>query len=438
VVGRHEYEFDYHSMMYLEFFKLKQLPFRLTADVRFHYKETQRAAAVNKLLSFALGAPSGDSGGCVLVSGDAGVGKTILVHEVLSQLPETHVIVQIRQPEISIAEFHQAIAAELGNGETLHACLAAQAALGRHVILSLDNGELMTQALLDEIFRLGARDGTVPGSLRIVLAARSAPESGLGGPNTDHQAMSPALSIKLLPLSVDDMRGYIEHRLRIAGRKGAAIFSADALAEMQRFTGGMPRLINMLADAALIAAFNRSHDTITAVEVRAAASQLQWVEFDVQASGGAANPTVAEERAIGHVRIEHNAAVVAEFDLPPGKVSLGRSSNNDVRIDSTYVSRNHCRIVTTAQYSVIEDLQSQNGLVIAARRVSVHRLRHGDRIQIGEHTLVYTRPGVPEAAKSAGFPMNLASTSGASEIDQTGVIVRRGGPSEALTPKDCG
>jgi pSer/pThr/pTyr-binding forkhead associated (FHA) protein len=84
-------------------------------------------------------------------------------------------------------------------------------------------------------------------------------------------------------------------------------------------------------------------------------------------------------------------------------------------------------VVTTAHYSVIEDLQSQNGLIVASRRVSVHRLQHGDRVHLGEHTLIYTRSTPAAQLKAAAFPVRPRSPSGACETGQTGVIASLAG-----------
>ena len=419
--------------MYLDFFKLQQLPFRLTADPRFHYDSTERADAKRHLLAALREHTSADGDGCILVTGDAGVGKTILAQDVLGQLQPQFVVIRIHQPEISVAEFHEAIVAELGGeagspraagvGADLDACLAKQAALGSCVVLFLDSGEVLADDLLDELLRLPRRSAASKRSLRVMLAARASLERTLRKPRFEGRAHRLGLHVKLAPLTVDETRNYIEHRLRIAGRVGGAIFGDDAFAEIQRFTGGVPRLVNTLADAALMAAFNRSHNTVGSPEIRGAAKQLQWVEFEARADRGDTPPNVVEEALIGHVRIEYQNAVVAEFDLPIGKITLGRSADNDVRIDSRYVSRNHCRIVTTAHYSAIEDLQSQNGLVVASRRVSVHRLHHGDRVQMGEHTLTYTLSPLLGQRKTDALPLSLASPSGIPDTGQTGLIV---------------
>ncbi len=419
-------------MMYLNFFKLQQLPFRLTGDPRFHYKDAARASAAKMLLAELGAPPAAGTEGCILISGDAGVGKTILMQDVISQLPQRFAVVQIRQPDISVVEFYAAIIAELGatpagpcaaaTPENWDECLAGFAAQRRCVVLSVDNCELLSEPMLEEILRLPRRRGTASGSLRVLLAARSPMEATLGKPRFRDRAKQLGLLVKLSPLTAEELGRYVEYRLRAAGHAGGAIFDDDAVAEIHRYTGGVPRLINTLADAAMVGAFNRSHDTITAVEIRAAASQLQWVEFGAREGNEDAKANIAEECAVGHVRIEHENAVVAEFDLPVGKISVGRAMNNDVRIDSCFVSRNHCRIVTTAEYSVIEDLQSQNGLIVASRRVSVHRLRHGDQVGIGEHTLTFTRSRHVEPAKPWIAPLSLASSSGTTDTDRTRVI----------------
>lgn len=416
--------------MYLDFFKLKQLPFRMTADPSFHFENAQRADAKKKLLAALTEAPAGGEG-CVWVGGETGIGKTILVQDALGVLRNQFTVVQIRQPEISIAEFHEAIITVLGaktpasarKGSDLSTCLAEHARAGRRVLLFLDNGEVLSADLLEEILSMPWRSEVTQRVLRIVLAARPSLGNTLRKPRFDGYASRFGLRVVLLPLTTDETRGYLEHRLTVAGRAGGGIFAEDALAEIQRFTGGVPRLINTLADAALMAAFNRDHTSISAFDIRGAAKQLQWVEYDARAHRNEQPAADVEDGSIGHIRIEHQGATVAEFDLPPGKITMGRSPSNDVTIESRFVSRNHCRLVTTAHYSVIEDLQSQNGLMVDSRRVSVHRLHHGDRVQMGEHILAYSRLPARGRSNVVAFPLRLGAASAGSDTGQTGLIV---------------
>ena len=430
--------------MYLEFFKLKQLPFRLTADPRFHFVGAEQARAKADLQSAVE-----RGGGLILVSGDAGVGKTILLQDFLDHPPQNVVTVQIRQPEMSVDEFYQAMLVQL-DGDTappagaaaaasFDSSLTQQAEQGRTIVVAVDNGELLPEALLDEILRLPRRNRAAERHLRLVVAARPSLARALQTPRFAGAENRLGLHIKLLPLAPKESRAYIEHRLRVAGRDAVTLFHEDALGEIQRYSGGVPRLINTLADAALIAAFNRSHDLVNAVDVRSAVNQLQWVEFNARTPPEEPQAGAADDIVTGHIRIEVENAPVADFDLPLGKISVGRAPNNDVRIDSRFISRHHCQILTTLHYSVIEDLQSQNGLTVGSRRISVHRLQHGDKIRIGAHTLIYTRSPLVGPRKPSTLPLIVSNDSGDSDTSQTSLNkTQPPAPAVDLKPKKDG
>lgn len=397
--------------MYLDFFNLKQLPFRLTADPLFQYLGESQSRAKSRLRSGLM-----DGGGCQLLSGLTGVGKTLMIQDLLAEMPAYFLVVQIRQPEISVNEFYQAVLSQLGDppaGGTAadsrkhFSAHLAKLALGhRVVIVFIDNADLLADDLFEEILRLPYGAGRSERNLRIILAARTSIEKTLRKPRFLELSKRLQAQISIAPLSEDETRRYIEHRLKVAAGAVNAIFQNDAFAEIQRYTGGVPRLINTLADSALMLAFNRSHDVVTAVDIRSAIDQLQWVEFDTQAEP--TEPAGAEDKPmVGHLKIEHGGVNLASIDLPIGKVTFGRAQNNDVRIESPYISRQHCQILTTAQYSVIEDLQSQNGLIISARKVSVHRLKHGDVVKMGEHTLTYTLSPQLDTSQTPLFPLVL-------------------------------
>jgi general secretion pathway protein A len=238
-------------------------------------------------------------------------------------------------------------------------------------------------------------------------------------PRIEGRSSRDVLRLTLSPLTVDATRGYIDYRLRVAGRTGA-IFASSAFAEFQRYSGGIPRLINTLADAALGAACSRNSEHITGADIRTVANQIRWVEYDARGDSG--TRAAVSDEVTGHLSIAHNSKVVIEFDLPVGILSLGRALTNDIRVDSRYVSRNHCRIVTTARYSVIEDLQSQNGMLILDHRVSVHRLEDGDVIAIGEHTLTYSRRAAGGARVAAALPILVSAGPGRAEGTETGLF----------------
>ncbi len=87
--------------------------------------------------------------------------------------------------------------------------------------------------------------------------------------------------------------------------------------------------------------------------------------------------------------IATDGTTTAELELRPGRFIIGRTTDNDLQIDSRFVSRHHCQIVTTRGSCVIEDLNSTNGIYIKSKRVRQHHLNDGDVVQIGKHELLY-------------------------------------------------
>jgi general secretion pathway protein A len=294
------------------------------------------------------------------------------------------------------------------------------AAAGEQVLVAIDNGDVVSQDLLEDILRLTRRRRPEQVRVGVVLAARPELRRVLSLPRFGAADKQPSLQIELARFSTDHTRHYIDHRLKVAGLQGSGIFNEDAYAEIQRYTGGVAQLINTLADAAMTAAFGRSHGKISGADIRTIASQLRWVEFDARAKPA---PSTAEEPQpmAAYITIEHDNRVVAEYVLLPGKVTIGRAPRSDIRIESRFVSRDHCRILTTASASVIEDLQSQNGLMIRGQRASVHRLQNGDVIQIGEHYITY-RHGHPAQAHVA--PDNTVALMATSSNAET-IVIRR-------------
>jgi pSer/pThr/pTyr-binding forkhead associated (FHA) protein len=92
---------------------------------------------------------------------------------------------------------------------------------------------------------------------------------------------------------------------------------------------------------------------------------------------------------MGRVLIGFNGQTIAERELTPGRFIVGRTPDNDLQIDSKYISRHHAQIVTSAHMSVLEDLNSTNGVYVRAKRVRRRMLNDGDVIQIGQHEIMY-------------------------------------------------
>ena len=228
------------------------------------------------------------------------------------------------------------------------------------------------------------------------------------------------LRFHLPALSSSEMRAYILHRLEVAGSQGREIFAADTFDLIFRYTGGVPRLINTLCDTAMLAA---SNDRPRHRQARGRAApridELQWSEYAsrtgtrlMRADAGrcrrqrrgaarcAAEPTSGVPLA--RILLATGGQTVSEHALSPGRLIIGRTAANDLQIDSRFVSRHHCQIVTTAQSCVIEDLNSTNGIFLHSKRVRYHNLNDGDVVTIGQHELLYIDERSPAPPQRRG------------------------------------
>jgi hypothetical protein len=207
------------------------------------------------------------------------------------------------------------------------------------------------------------------------------------------------LRFHLTALTPEETQAYILHRLEVAGAHGRQLFAADTPPVIYRFTGGVPRLINTLCDTALMIAFSSGQDIVSTTELKAAIDELQWVEFAARTNrmraGVSALPDVTLPRAVSsdevlaRIIVAHGGEHVEERPLRTGRIIIGRTVDNDIQIDSKFISRHHCQITTTSEGSVLEDLNSTNGVYIKSKRVRRQHLNDGDVVVLGKHEIMY-------------------------------------------------
>ncbi|MSQ92783.1 MAG: FHA domain-containing protein [Gammaproteobacteria bacterium] len=204
------------------------------------------------------------------------------------------------------------------------------------------------------------------------------------------------------------------HRLEVAGSHGRKLFADDTYPIIFRYTGGVPRLINTLCDTALMGAYGLEQTRIGINELNAAIEELQWVEFPSRINRvraalmvAPAPKRVAPEDVLARIIVAHAGERVEERPLRLGRLIIGRTPENDLQIDSKFISRHHCQITTTAEGSVLEDLNSTNGVYLKSKRVRKHHLNDGDVIVLGKHEIMYldersVRTRMQDAGDSTG------------------------------------
>jgi general secretion pathway protein A len=396
--------------MYLEPFKLKELPFRLSPDPQFLYLSKQHARAKAYMESTIW-----FTDGFVVITGEIGSGKTTLIESFLKEIQSDVVIAQINQTQVSAIDFLQAVLVQFGFSPfkmkkaeliaTLNNFLIEQYAAGRKVLLIVDEAQNLSMRVLEEIRLLSGVETTKEKVLRIILAGQPELSEKLDAPELIQLTQRIRLRFHLTTLSGPEMRAYIQHRLEVAGGGDRQIFTEECFAEIFRYTGGVPRLVNTLCDTALMAAFAADRDTVTIADIRQALEELRWVEYSARnalqtkaaaeprltnsAASGSAAAGDDEQPIHGRLLVATDGRTVEDRMLRVGRIIVGRTPDNDLQIDSRFVSRHHCQIVTTLHSSVIEDLNSTNGIYVKSKRVRRHYLNDGDVVVIGKHELIY-------------------------------------------------
>lgn len=393
--------------MYIENFKLRELPFRLSPDPQFLFLSRAHARAKAYMESTIW-----FTDGFVVITGEIGAGKTTLIESFLRQLDSDVVIAQINQTQVSAVEFLQSVLVQFGFSPfkmkkaeliaTLNSFLIEQYAAGRKVLLIIDEAQNLSLKVLEEIRLLSGIESTKEKVLRIILAGQPELNEKMDSPELVQLAQRVRLRFHLGALSREDLRSYVKHRLDVAGAEGREIFAEDTFPELYRYSGGVPRLVNTLCDTAMMAAYNDERDTVSLKDLQAAIAELGWVEFAARASTIAATMAVKSldpavvgsgdraSRTLAKLVLSTDGKSVGELHLVPGRKVVGRTPDNDLQIDSKFISRHHCQIVTGSDgISVIEDLNSTNGIVVAGKRTRRHTLRDGDVVTMGQHELLY-------------------------------------------------
>jgi type II secretory pathway predicted ATPase ExeA/pSer/pThr/pTyr-binding forkhead associated (FHA) protein len=422
--------------MYLDLFKLKDLPFRLSPDPEFLYLSRIHARAKAYMESTIW-----FTDGFVVITGEIGSGKTTLIETFLSEIDRDVVVAQINQTQLSAIEFLQSVLVQFGFSPfrmkkaellaTLNQFLVEQYAARRKVLLIVDEAQNLTNRVLEEIRLLSGVETTREKVLRIILAGQPELNANLDAPELVQLVQRIRLRFHLTALTGEETRGYIRHRLEVAGAEGREIFVEDTYPEIIRYTGGVPRLINTLCDTAMMAAYAADQDQVTLASLSQAIAELQWVDFAERRTlqreklsqqrpptAPAAAPVFVPAEAdpastviLARVVLTSEGRTVREVPLSLGRKIIGRTTDNDVQIDNRFVSRHHCQIITSPESCVIEDLNSTNGIFVKGRRVHRFGLNDGDLVTIGKHELTYfderaqrsrasvdTSPGIPALA----------------------------------------
>ncbi len=394
-------------MSYLDHFKLKEQPFRLTPDPDFLYWSKQHARAKAYMESTIWLAD-----GFVVITGEIGSGKTTLLQSFLSELDDNIVYAVVSQTQLTPTQFLQAVLAEFGFKpfnkrkvellDMLNMFLIEQYSNGKKVVLIVDEAQNLTRKVLEEIRLMSGIETHKEKVLRIILAGQPELRETLESDNLKQLIQRVRLRFHIGPLDSREMREYIDHRIAVAGRETNDLFADDVFSIIYRYSGGVPRLINTLCDTGLLCAFADDKTTVDVDDMMTAVAELNWEEHESN-TGLHDKLRQASERLNAHsnvtqIEVRSDGDRISLQAYPFGRVIVGRSPDNEIYIKSKFVSRHHAQLVTDESGCVVEDLNSTNGVFIGEKQVKKHRLKSGDVVTLGVHELVYT--DLREAAES--------------------------------------
>lgn len=265
--------------MYTEFFGLNEKPFAITPDPRYLYMSARHTDALAHLL-YGIS----ESGGFIQLTGEVGTGKTTLIRSVLEQLPEKADIALILSPQLTTLEFLETIVQELhcavpsertvkAHIDALNEQLMRAHADGRRVVLIVDEAQTLSPELLEQVRLLTNLETAKQKLLQIILIGQPELRELLDRPEMRQIAQRITGRYHLEPLSKDDTRAYVNHRLRVAGTQ-SDVFTKSAINALYRYSRGIPRLINVIADRALLAGYTRDQRSVDAKLVTAAANEI--------------------------------------------------------------------------------------------------------------------------------------------------------------------
>ncbi len=268
--------------MYNEHFGLQQAPFRITPDTRLFYEGGGRGQILDALVYAII---SGE--GIVKVVGEVGTGKTMLCRMLEERLPDNVEIVYLANPSLKPDDILQAIALEMNLDiapganrlKVMHAMqqrLLEKHAANRQVVVFVEEAQSMPIETLEEIRLLSNLETKREKLLQIVLFGQPELDENLNKPNIRQLKERITHSFYLEPLNRNELRDYVNFRMRAVGYKGPDVFRSNAYVSMTRASEGLTRRINILADKALLAAYANDRHEVKLKDVRKAINDSQF------------------------------------------------------------------------------------------------------------------------------------------------------------------
>jgi general secretion pathway protein A len=266
--------------MYQSYFGLAEAPFSIAPDPRYLYLSQRHQEALAHLLYGVSG-----EGGFVLLTGDVGAGKTTICRCLLEQIPESCDVAYVFNPKLTVEELLSTICVEFGIAcppattsikvfvDCLNAHLLAANARGRHTVLIIDEAQNLSADVLEQMRLLTNLETNQRKLLQIILLGQPELATMLARPELRQLAQRIVARYHLGPLTRTEVAAYVRHRLEVAGAT-RQLFPAALMGRLYRLSGGVPRVINVICDRALLGAFVQGKERVDSATLAKAAREV--------------------------------------------------------------------------------------------------------------------------------------------------------------------
>ena len=383
--------------MYCEYFGLKDYPFLSTADRRFFYL-TESQAKAKDYLSYLLVLRDG----IAVVTGEPGIGKSVLIDQAIANMSEKATIAHLHQTLLTHDEFILSICMQFGctpeckDKPELYRAIKDYA-MDQHltlcpVLIVIDEAQNLNPLVLEEIRLLASMEMFGRKLIQFILLGQPELAINITAMPSDAFSQLVRLNHQIEALSREEICEYIDYRLFVAGNDGRLEFPRELIDGILCYTGGVPRLVNQLCDMMLVTAFINKTDHIDTYCLHSAIQKLAWPLYIERKSDLPLRQITHEEvymRPLPLLIVRKHDIIVGKYLLNQKRMLIGRQKNLDIFIDETRSSRIHAQIVYMDGQFFIHDLNSMNGTHLDDKRIKWHALSDNETLRIGQHTLTY-------------------------------------------------
>lgn len=391
--------------MYYDFFNLTEHPFRLTTDPKYLYMSRGHSRA-KAYMEYAIR----NDDKLFILSGEIGAGKSLVIQDLINSLDDNVAIFKIHQTLLTNIEFLQMMLREFGIKsfhdrkvellDQIYTYLVEQHRNGTRVVLIVDEAQNLAPDVIEEIRLLLEFEIDGEKLLSLFLIGQPELNSIIDQPELEQLRQRARLRYHLEALDEDDIENYIKHRLNVAGDAHTVSIDTDVFPVIYEYTGGRPRLINVLMDHALTLAFVDNTKQITERIINTSIDELNWQPFGQPVDeipvllNDDDNDVSLDDLVLSTNRkivVHKNGRFIGEYPLNKPRFNIGRHSDNDIILKEPRISRLHAQIILNDQEIFIQDMNSKNGTFNGEKRIDLHALQLGDVIVIASFELSFVR-----------------------------------------------